>query len=199
MGGSDGKESAWNVGDPGSIPRSGWSPGEGNGNPLRYSCLENSMDRRAWWATVHGVPKSQTHQPQTIYKWTDRLCYNKSLFQRQKGWIWLQPVLSNSSVTASQTKNLKISSGHRKKYKQVKLVIKWSHSVLSNALWPHGLSYQAPPSMRFSRQDYWSGLPFPSPGGLPDPGIEPRISCIPGKRFNLWATREAQKLVTKQQ
>ena len=50
-GGSDSKESACNVEDPGSIPESGRSPGEGNGNPHQYSCLENSMDRRAWWAT----------------------------------------------------------------------------------------------------------------------------------------------------
>ena len=47
-----------NVGDAGSIPGSGRSPGEGNGDPLQYSCLENSMDRGAWWATVHGVTKS---------------------------------------------------------------------------------------------------------------------------------------------
>ena len=59
-GGSDGKVSAHNAGDPGSIPGSGRSPGEGNGNPLQYSGLENSMDGGAWWATVHGVTKSQT-------------------------------------------------------------------------------------------------------------------------------------------
>ena len=59
-GGSDGKASTRNVGDPGSIPGSGRSPGEGNGNPLQYSCLENSMDGGAWWAAVHGVTKSQT-------------------------------------------------------------------------------------------------------------------------------------------
>ena len=59
-GGSDGKESACNAGDPGLIPESGRSPGEGNGYPLQYFCLENPMDRRAWWATVHGVSKSQT-------------------------------------------------------------------------------------------------------------------------------------------
>ena len=59
-GGSDGKESALNEGDLGSIPGSRRSPGKGNGNPLQYSCLENSMDRGAWWATVHGVTKSQT-------------------------------------------------------------------------------------------------------------------------------------------
>ena len=54
---SGGKESACNAGDPGSIPGLGRSPGEGNGNPLQYSCLGNPMDR-AWQATVHGVPKS---------------------------------------------------------------------------------------------------------------------------------------------
>ena len=51
---------AYNVGDLGSIPGSGRSPGEGKGNPLQYSCLENPMDRGAWWATVHGVAKSWT-------------------------------------------------------------------------------------------------------------------------------------------
>ena len=57
---SDGKESACSEGALGSIPRLGRSPGEGNGNPLQYSCLENPMDRAAWWATVRGVAKSQT-------------------------------------------------------------------------------------------------------------------------------------------
>ena len=55
-----GKASAYNVGDPGSIPGSGRFPGEGNGNPLQYACLENSMVRGAWKATVHGVTKSWT-------------------------------------------------------------------------------------------------------------------------------------------
>ena len=52
-----GKESACNAGDAGSIPGLGRCPGEGNGNPLQYSCQENSMDRGAWRATVHGVEK----------------------------------------------------------------------------------------------------------------------------------------------
>ena len=55
--GSDGKESACSAGDAGLIPGSGRSPGEGNGNLLRYSCLGNLIDRGAWWATVHGVTK----------------------------------------------------------------------------------------------------------------------------------------------
>ena len=59
-GGSDSKEFACNSGDLSSIPGSGRSPWEGNGNSLQYSCLENPMDGRAWWATVHRVSKSQT-------------------------------------------------------------------------------------------------------------------------------------------
>ena len=58
-GGSDSKETACNAGDPGSIPGLGRFPGERNGYPIQYSCLENFMDRRNWWATVQGVAKSQ--------------------------------------------------------------------------------------------------------------------------------------------
>ena len=59
-GGSNDKESVCNAGHLGSIPGSGRSPGGGNGNPLPYSCLESSMDRGAWWATVHEAAKSRT-------------------------------------------------------------------------------------------------------------------------------------------
>ena len=61
-GGSDGKESACNAGDLGSIPGSARSPGEGNGNPLQDSCLENSTDRGSWSVTVHGVTKSRSEE-----------------------------------------------------------------------------------------------------------------------------------------
>ena len=64
--GSDGKESACNVGDSGSIPGLGRSPGEGNGNPLQYSCLENSVDRGAWRAAVHRVTESATSEWLTL-------------------------------------------------------------------------------------------------------------------------------------
>ena len=59
-GGPEVKASACNVGDLGLIPGSGRSPGEGNGNPLQYSCLENPMDQGAWWATDHGIAESDT-------------------------------------------------------------------------------------------------------------------------------------------
>ena len=66
LGGLIGKESTCNVGDLGSIPGLGRVPGEGNGNPLQYSCLENPMDREAWWATLHRVTKSQTRLTNTF-------------------------------------------------------------------------------------------------------------------------------------
>ena len=89
---------------------------------------------------------------------------------------------------------------------------KWSRSVVSDSLRPH---YQAPQSMELSRQEYWSGLPFPSPGDLPNPGIEPRdrtqvsrtqvswtqvswtqvswtqVSRIACRRFTIWATGDS--------
>ena len=57
---SNDKDSVCSAREPGLVPVSGRSPGEGNGNPVQYSCLENSMDRGAWWATVHGIAKSHT-------------------------------------------------------------------------------------------------------------------------------------------
>jgi len=66
-GGSDNKESIYNAGDPGSVLGLERSPGEGNGNPLQYSCLGNLMDRGDWWATVHGVTKSWDMTEQLIH------------------------------------------------------------------------------------------------------------------------------------
>ena len=67
LGGSDGKETACNSGDPDSTPGSRSSPGEGNSNPLQHSCLENPMDEGTWWATVHGVADSDMAEWLTLY------------------------------------------------------------------------------------------------------------------------------------
>ena len=72
-GGSVVKASVCNAGDLGSIPGLGRSPGEGNGNPLQYSCLENPMGGGAWWATVHGVAKSQTRLSDFTFTFTPLL------------------------------------------------------------------------------------------------------------------------------
>ena len=71
---SDGKDSALNAGDPGSVPGLGRSPGEGNGYPLQYFCLENPVDKGAWQATVHGVSKSQTQLSNQHFHFTFHHC-----------------------------------------------------------------------------------------------------------------------------
>ena len=102
-GGSDGKETACKAGDLGSNPGPGKSLGEGNGNPLQYSCLENSMDRRAWWATVHGVARSQTRLGEltlgTVLLWVFSVTisspplFSMNLVQRLVN-LWGHPCLS---------------------------------------------------------------------------------------------------------
>ena len=72
-GGSDGKESACNAGDLGLIPGLGKIPREGNGNPLQYSCLENSMDRGAWWATCSPWGCKESHMTEQLTLLTVRL------------------------------------------------------------------------------------------------------------------------------
>ena len=107
---SVGKESAWHAGDPSSIPGLGRSSGEGNGNPLQYSCLENTMDRGAWRAIVHGVSRVghnlETKPPTTttttdnssttvIKAFTELLLYAKDKLSHSK-YYFLYP--TNNSV-----------------------------------------------------------------------------------------------------
>ena len=84
------KESACNAGDVGSIPESGRSPEEGNGNPLQHSCRENPMDRGAWWVTAHRVAKSQiclsthTHTHTHLYTTADDFLMNRMCGVRKR-------------------------------------------------------------------------------------------------------------------
>ena len=73
-GGSDGKDSTCNAGDPGLIPGLGRFPGEGNGHPLHYSCLENSTDGGAWQAIIHRVAKSQTQLSDLHFHFYSHIC-----------------------------------------------------------------------------------------------------------------------------
>ena len=101
-GGSDGKESACNAGVMSLIPRLERSPGEGNNYPLQYSCLENSIDKRDWWATVHGVAESQTwlshfHQWQSLLQGGFLLLHKTS----DCGWVHVLTQTPFSSVQFS--------------------------------------------------------------------------------------------------
>ena len=85
---SEVKASACNAQELGSIPGLGRSPGQGNGNPLQYSCLENPMDRGAWWATLHGVAKSWTQLSDFTFTWW-------------KGHLWGGGISSRKSCRSS--------------------------------------------------------------------------------------------------
>ena len=97
-GGSDSKESACHMGDPGLIPGLGRSPGEGNGYPLQYSCLKNPMDAGAWWATVSGVTKdSDTTEQLTLPFIVVSIC--------------ISLVVKNLPANAGDTRDLRRSTG----------------------------------------------------------------------------------------
>ena len=121
-GGSGGKEPACNVGDLNLIPGSGRSPGEGNGHLFKYSCLENSMDRGAWWATSHRVKKSQTR----LSDFTFFLLLSLKTHSPIMAMLFLSNKINNY---------FPISANSLYSYSTVQ----FSHSVLSDSLRPHGL------------------------------------------------------------
>ena len=114
------------VRDTGLIPGSGRSPGGGHGNPLQYSCLENSLDRGAWWATVRRIAQS---------------------------WMWLKWLSMHTGLCCC--------------CRQVT-------PIVSDSVRPHRRQPTRLPSLGFSRQEYWSGLPFPSP----EHESEKSFSCV---------------------
>ena len=85
-GGLDGKKSACNVGDLGSIPGLGRYPGRGNSKPLQYSCLESPLDKGAWRATVHRVTESDTTTPFALNETGNVILTNKHIFERDTEW-----------------------------------------------------------------------------------------------------------------
>ena len=136
-------------------------PGEGNGNLLQYSCLENPVDRGAWRDSPWDCKESDTTEHST-QPW---------LLLLERNWGGVSSQASQPGVHA-----------------------KWLSRVPLFAT-PWTVAHQAPLSMGFSRQEYWSGLPRPPPGNLPDPGIEPESlmsHALAGGLFTTSATWEAQ-------
>ena len=136
-GGSDGKASAYNAGDPGSILGLGRSSGEGNGNPLQCSCLENSRDGEAWWAAVYGVAQSRTR-----LKWLSSSSY-----------AFLQIFMSLQLFQNSLNKTWDF-------FNFMCMLCHFSHVQLFATVWT--VAHQALLSLVFSRQEYWSGLLCPT-------------------------------------
>ena len=94
------KVSVYNAGDPGSIPGSGRSPGEGNGNPLQYSFLENSLDGGAWWATVHGASESDTTEQLHYFTFTESSHeVKRHLLLGRKALTNLDSILKSKDIT----------------------------------------------------------------------------------------------------
>ena len=138
------------AGDVGLIPGSGRSPGEGNVNPLQYSCLENPTDRGSWRATVCEVQSETTEatwhtQMHTVLSgWSNTWGYSTGLLLQLSGWILS---LEAPEITTSPAM-------------KVKMLVTQSCPALCNP-------------MGFPRQEYWSGLLFSSSRDLSNPGIEP--------------------------
>ena len=198
---SDGKASACNVGDPGSIPGSGKSAREGNGNPLKYSCLDNFMDRGAQRAIVHGVLKSETglsglHNSMLIcfskYNPSFRVQFSLKFLVKYNALDF--PIVCQDLSVLVNCKTQSWHHFHKVLYRKItsvhvvvflgvlcsfwRLLSPFSHIRLLAT--SQAVAHQAPLSMEFPGQECWSGLPFPSPGDLPSPGMEPgvsRVSC----------------------
>ena len=162
------------------MPGSGGSPGRRNVDPLQPSCLENPMDRGAWWATVHGVQRVGHDQEGCIY--TADSVAPGSLYpddwhttkgkkkcghgaQPASPCLSLRAAVNLLSLGFARPLSLPVNSHLHQKLESVHC------SVMSNSAIPWFVACQAPLSMEVSRQEYWNLLPFPTPGDLPNPGI----------------------------
>ena len=182
------------------IPGSGRSPGEGNDNPFQYSYLENLMDRGAWWATVHGVTKSQTQ----LSNYTHTFRHTHTVFKGLNIYLPLHLHPENPPGTSpcshrvlhavwslASTLALPLCMEILFIFSAFMLIC-FSHIQFCETLWT--ISYQAPLSRGFPRQEYWNGLPCPPPGDLPNPGIESASLsslALAGRFFTTSATWEA--------
>ena len=191
--------SAGDIRDVGSTPGWGRSPGGGHGNPLQYSWPENPVDRGAWRPRVNEVAESYATErlsmraccvasvPETSCP-TGILCpWN---FPGKNTWVsCLSLAVFNSWKCYTQIFcSYWVNTENEEKLKVKSLSRVWLFAT------PWTVAHQAPPSMGFSGQEYWSGLPFTSPGDFPDPGIEPSSPALqadallsepPGKKWLL--------------
>ena len=160
-----GKASAYNAGDLGSIPGSGRSSGEGNGNPIQYSCLENPMDRGTWWAAVHGVAKSCT--------WLSDFTFTFHILIVLSWGFNKAPLVSRLFVSSYLATILyKLDYTYR--------------LVMSDSLCDP-MDYTVH-GVLLARILEWVAVPISK--GSSQPRDQSQVSCIAGRFFTSWATRE---------
>ena len=184
----------------GYIPGSGRFPGIVNGNSLQYSCLENSMDRGLWWAASHGVTKSQTRLNDWAYTYTQLwntfppyTCFTRVTVISLDNFSWDITLFGKSSLTPQvsvfllfpQLCILPLAPVLTTLFCNYIFICQCMHVCMLSHFSPIPLfatpwtvACQAPLSMGFPRWEHWSGLPFPSPGNLPNPGIKPGSLCV---------------------
>ena len=160
-------------------PGSGRSPEGRHGNPLRYSCLESPKDRGVWWATKSQTQLKQlsTHAPGT---WDELLTFSGPLFPHNATcltrFLWGLEMAHQIVTWSSDSKFLSQFS----LYLTTTAPSQFYHNSKRKSL-SHVQLFATPwtiQSMEFSRPEYWSGQPFPSPGDLPNPGTEPRSPVL---------------------
>ena len=165
----------------GSIPGSGRPLGEGNGDPLLYSCLENPMDRGAWRTSVHGVAKELD-----MTEWLSTAAIPPDIGRVGNWSSWLScppgiPVSLRLPLHSILGLLSWVSSD-------------WSclYLVVPDSLQPHGLYSLAGLSVHgIFQARILEWVPFPPPGGLPDPGIKPASPAFVGRIFTCWTIGEA--------
>ena len=149
------KKAACNAEDTVSLPGSGRSPGEGNGNPLQYSCLGNPMDRGAWWPMDLGVARVEHN------------------------FVTKLPPSSQGYGVMKKTTVIYVP----RRYNCCCCLLFSCYIVSESFATPWTLAHQAPLCMGFPRQEYWSGLPSPSLGNVPNPETETSSPTLTGRFF----------------
>ena len=181
-----------NAGDVGSIPGSGRSPGEGNGNPLQCSCLENPMDRGAWCDTVRGVTKSRKRPSRCA-------CERWASIEGGQAGLWAEDCEKIRHVQKMKRTGERLWRNSRL---AIQKQLACMHacavaSVVSDSATPRTVAHQTPLFMGFSREEYSSVLPFPSPGKSAQPRDRTQVPCTAGSFFTNWATREEKVKLNK--
>ena len=156
----NGKESTCQAGDVGLIPRLGRSPGEGNGNPLSYSYLENPMDRGAWRATIQRVAELDT-TGQLTYTKEAKVLHSENADKRNQ--IGHQQMDDKPFSWTEESIVSKWLYWSRQSIESMLLLLLLRHfSHVQFCVTPQTAAHQFPASLGLSRQEHWSGLPFPS-------------------------------------